>query len=81
MSTNTKQDPTAKSPARRERTLPPGYRVLHVQVPEKVFNGAKAKALLFGIDWPEFVVQLLTEVALSKDDLVASQVGPPPAAR
>ena len=62
------QKPIARAPERASRTLPPGYRVLHVQVPEEIFNGAKANALLFGIEWPEFVIQILSEAALSKDD-------------
>ena len=43
--------------------LPSGYRVLQVNVPEPIFNAAKAKALLLGKSWPDFVVQLLDEAA------------------
>jgi hypothetical protein len=39
----------------------PGCRVVHVAVPEEVFNHAKAQAYLSGIRWPEFVARLLSE--------------------
>jgi hypothetical protein len=38
-----------------------GHRVLHVNVPCRIFELAKAKAYMLGTPWPEFVVQLLTE--------------------
>ena len=38
-----------------------GQRVLHVNVPCRIFELAKAKAYMLGTPWPEFVVQLLTE--------------------
>ena len=75
-----KPKPIVRAPVRASRNLPPGHRVLHVVVPEKIFNGAKAKALLFGFDWPDFVVQLLSEVALSKDDFIAKCDRPEPSA-
>ena len=40
---------------------PPGYRVLHVIVPEPVFNHAKAQAYLSGLRFPEYVARFLTE--------------------
>lgn len=40
-------------------TRPANKRVLHVEVPEEIFNGAKAKSLLLGVRWPEFVIELL----------------------
>jgi len=49
-----------------ERTVMPpqgesnrNKRILHVKVPEDVFNAAKAKSLLDGIPWPLFVIGLL----------------------
>lgn len=45
------------------RTVPAkaaGQRVLHVNVPSRIFELAKAKALMLGMSWPEFVVHLLT---------------------
>ena len=39
----------------------PGCRVVHVAVPEEVFNHAKAQAYLSGIRWPEFVARILSE--------------------
>ena len=38
-----------------------GCRVVHVAVPEAVFNHAKAQAYLSGIHWPDFVTRLLSE--------------------
>ena len=53
-----KPKPIVRAPDRTSR----GHRVLHVNVPEDVFNAAKAQALLLGIDWPKFVVELLRHV-------------------
>lgn len=41
-----------------------GHRVLHVNVPCRIFELAKAKAYMLGTPWPEFVVQLLTEATI-----------------
>ena len=38
----------------------PGCRVVHVAVPENVFNHAKAQAYLSGVKWPKFVELLLS---------------------
>ncbi len=76
MSTNTDRSPSIKTPARKTRHLPPGHRVLHVTVPEKIFNAAKAKALLLGIDWPHFVVQLLKEADPRNGDILTREVRP-----
>jgi len=48
-------------PPRQVQRLPSGYRVLQVNVPQRLFDMAKAKALMTGTPWPEFVVKLLTE--------------------
>ena len=45
----TRQQPTAE------------FRCLQVNVPKRLFDLAKAKALMLGLPWPDFVVQLLTE--------------------
>ena len=36
-------------------------RVVHVRVPEPIFNFAKAQAYLSGMDWPDYVAKLLEE--------------------
>ncbi|SMP41729.1 hypothetical protein SAMN06265222_101641 [Neorhodopirellula lusitana] len=36
-----------------------GYRVVHVAVPEPVFNHAKAQAFLAGKTWTEHITDLL----------------------
>ena len=46
---------------RTSRGTVAGQRVLHVNVPSRLFELAKAKAYMAGTPWPEFVVQLLTE--------------------
>jgi hypothetical protein len=47
-------------PARRVRLpTPPGYRVLHVLVPERVFNHAKAQAYLSNLKFPDYITRLL----------------------
>jgi len=40
---------------------PPGYRVLHVIVPEPVFNHVKAQSYLSGMRFAEYVVKFLGE--------------------
>jgi hypothetical protein len=40
---------------------PPGYRVLHVIVPDRLFNILKARACLAGTRFPEYVARLLEE--------------------
>ncbi len=40
---------------------PPGYRVLHVIVPEPIFNHVKAQAYLSGMRFPEYVARFLKE--------------------
>lgn len=59
------QPTTVSVPVTSNRTrsghLVPGCRVVHVAVPEKVFNHAKAQAYLSGLSWPKFVERLLSE--------------------
>ena len=38
-----------------------GCRIVHVAVPEQVFNHAKAQAYISGLPWPRFVEKLLEE--------------------
>lgn len=40
---------------------PPGYRVLHVIVPEQIFNHVKAQAYLSGLRFPDYVARFLEE--------------------
>ena len=64
MNTNA-QETSVSVPATSNRTrsghLVPGCRVVHVAVPEKVFNHAKAQAYLSGLPWPKFIEHLLSE--------------------
>ena len=39
----------------------PGFRVVHVIVPERLFNYAKAQAYLSGLRFPDYVARLLDE--------------------
>lgn len=49
-------------PLSRTRQQPTGeFRCLQVNVPKRLFDLSKAKALMLGLPWPDFVVQLLTE--------------------
>jgi hypothetical protein len=50
--------PSDLSSDRISSGMPP-TRVLHIEVPEPIFNRAKAQSLLLGMKWPEFVVDLL----------------------
>jgi hypothetical protein len=72
-------NPTHIAPQRASRNLPPGHRVLHVTVPEDVFNAAKAQALLMGIAWPQFVVELLRQADPRKADSLPLQLESTPA--
>jgi len=79
MSSKTTAAPATRAPKRRTRYLPPGHRVLHVEVPEEIFNAAKAQALLSGHKWPEFVVELLSQVDPRKCGVLAGEEGSLPA--
>ena len=41
--------------------LPPGYRFVHVPVPEAIFNHAKAQAYLSGLRFGVFVAKVLSD--------------------
>jgi hypothetical protein len=41
---------------------PPGYRVLHVLLPETTFNNVKAMAYLSGMRFQDYVAKFLAEV-------------------
>ena len=75
MNVNTSRTPTSTTAERKRRPLPPGYRVLHVTVPEEVFNAAKAQALLSGIDWPQFVIELLRQADPRTGDVLPRHIG------
>ncbi len=42
-----------------KRRIKVGQRVLHVIIPEDVFNHAKAQAFLSGVPWRDFVTETL----------------------
>ncbi len=61
-------DTAARSPRRSaDGRTPPGYRVLHVIVPESIFNNVKAQAYLSGMRFPEYVARFLEEARPYKD--------------
>ncbi len=47
---------------------PPGYRVLHVIVPEQIFNHVKAQAYISGLRFPEYVARFLEEAWPYKEE-------------
>ena len=50
------------SEARRARSpKPPGFRYVHVLVPEQTFNHVKAQAYLSGMLFPEYMARFLME--------------------
>lgn len=52
----------ALSPTRNASSrLPSGFRVVHVPVPESIFNHAKAQAYLSGLRFAVFVAKVLAE--------------------
>lgn len=56
------QEHMALSPRRSANgRTPPGYRVLHVIVPEQVFNHVKVQSLLSGLRFPDYVARFLQE--------------------
>ena len=48
-------------PRNSESRLPTGFRVVHVPVPESIFNHAKAQAYLSGVRFAEFVATVLKD--------------------
>ena len=54
--------PSALSPTRTaDGKTPPGYRVLHVIVPERTFNHARAQACLSGMRFADYIARFLEE--------------------
>ena len=74
--TSSCQSPTGKATGRR----PPGYRVLHVFVPERTFNHVKAQAFLSGLRFPEYLAKFLEEARPYPVPELPSAGGQPPAA-
>ena len=59
------QEHQALSPPRSANGRTPiGYKVLHVIVPERIFNHVKANAFISGLRFPEYVAKLLEETCL-----------------
>ena len=50
-----------------ENKKPLNYRILHVSIPESIFNHAKAQAYLSGIPWTRFIQKLLAECSAEND--------------
>ena len=48
-------------PRNSESRLPTGFRVVHVPVPEAIFNHAKAQSYLSGLRFAEFVATVLKD--------------------
>lgn len=48
-------------PRKATNHRPAGYRIVHVAVPEPVFNHAKAQAYLSGLRFPEYVASVLRD--------------------
>lgn len=62
-------------PRNSESRLPTGFRVVHVPVPESIFNHAKAQAYLSGVRFAEFVATVLKD---SKPIVASRAQGPQP---
>lgn len=71
---------SALSPPRSANgRTPAGYRVLHVIVPEPIFNHVKAQAYLSGMRFPEYVARFLEEAWPYKDARTPQAAADPPA--
>lgn len=56
------QEHLALSPRRSANgRTPTGFRVLHVVVPEQIFNHVKIQSLLSGLRFPDYVARFLQE--------------------
>ena len=53
---------------------PPGYRVLHVIVPEQIFNHVKAQAYLSGLRFPDYLARFLNEAWPYNDNCSPSEL-------
>jgi hypothetical protein len=72
---------SALSPPRSANgRTPPGYRVLHVIVPEPIFNHVKAQAYLSGMRFPEYVARILKEAWPYTESRQPPATSNPPAA-
>ena len=71
-------DHLALSPRRSAKgRTPSGYRVLHVIVPEQIFNHVKAQAYLSGLRFPEYVARFLEEAWPYKESRSPEQQASP----
>ena len=76
------QEHLALSPRRSPKgRTPPGYRVLHVIVPESIFNHVKAQSYLSGLRFPEYVARFLEEAWPYNDSRSPSDQAEPRAHR
>ncbi len=66
--------PGDKPPSRPVQGEASEYRCLQVNVPKRLFDLAKAKALMTGTPWPGFVVELLRDATA---DLAAGKPDAP----
>lgn len=57
---------------------PPGHRVLHVIVPEPIFNHVKAQAYLSGLRFPEYVAHVLKNAAPYTAPALTDDTAPAP---
>ena len=72
---------SALSPPRSANGRTPlGYRVLHVIVPETVFNHVKAQAYLSGMRFSEYVARFLKEAWPFTDNRQLAAISEPQAA-
>ena len=71
----TVRESVALSPPRSAAgRTPSGYRVLHVIVPEAIFNHVKAQAYLSGMRFPEYVAGFLKDAWPFKANCQPSQL-------
>ena len=62
------QEHQALSPPRTaDSRLPTGFRIVHVHVPESIFNYAKAQAYLSGLRFPVYVARVLGDARPYED--------------
>ena len=70
----------ALSPTRSANSrLPSGFRVVHVPVPESIFNHAKAQAYLSGLRFAVFVAKVLSDAVPYKNGRQPQQPATPQA--
>lgn len=54
-----KKKSTSSDGITSDRRVAPGHRVVHVIVPESIFNHAKAQAFLSEVPWAKFIAETL----------------------